>query len=84
MPGPRDFEGSDLVAKRPGRIPLGRNADGTADARPAQPAVPVRHLVEVLLVVVLREVERPRGHDLGGDVAVATRPQPRCGLMSSC
>ena len=47
------------------------HADRAGDARAADAAVPVRVLREVLLVVVLGVVERPRRLDLGRDLAVA-------------
>ena len=46
-------------------------ADRAGDARAAEPAVAVRVRLEVLLVVVLGVVERPRLDDLGRDRAVA-------------
>src|SRR5215204_7717295 len=50
---------------------LGAQPDRARHARPAQPAVAVRHLGEVLLVVVLGVVEVARGRDLRRDLAVA-------------
>ncbi len=57
------------------------HADRAADAGAAEPAVAPRVLVEVLLVVVLGVVEGPGGSDLGRDLGVAGRLQPRgvCG-----
>src|SRR5690606_31988142 len=66
--------------RRPGRLPAsgaaagllgGGEADGARHAGAAQPAVAVGHLVQVLLVVALGEVEGPGRGDLGGDLAVA-------------
>src|SRR5258708_5597204 len=45
------------------------HADGTADAGTAKPAVAVRVLRQVLLVVVLGVIELRRRQDLGGDRA---------------
>src|SRR5664279_3941596 len=59
------------AAKRP-ELSSGRlEPDRAGDAGAAEPAVAVRHLREVLLVVVLGVVERPRRGDLGRDLAVA-------------
>src|SRR5436190_17157225 len=49
------------------------DADLAADAGAAEPAVAVRVLRQVLLVVVLGVEELRRRHDLGGDRAVAGR-----------
>src|SRR5262245_22479565 len=43
----------------------------TAEARAAQSAIAVRHLCEVLLVVVLGEIERRSIANLGGDRTIA-------------
>src|SRR3990172_13214964 len=51
--------------------------DGAGDARPSVPAVAVRDLGQILLVIVLGEVEFGRGQDLGRDGAEACRPEPR-------
>src|SRR5687767_4236271 len=51
-----------------------RRSSPTCHPGPAKPAVPVRILREVLLVVVLCVVERRRGGNLRGD-----RPVPRVG-----
>ena len=48
-----------------------------AHARAAEPAVSVRILREVLLMVVLGVVELARGQDLRGDLPVASRAQAR-------
>ena len=47
------------------------DADGTGEAGAAEPAVAVRHLRQVLLVIVLGEVELRRVDDLGRDRPVA-------------
>src|SRR5215472_18349592 len=49
----------------------GEDADGAAHARGVVGAVAVRHLVQVLLVVVLGEVEVAGRYDLRRDRAVA-------------
>src|SRR6185369_15460464 len=46
-------------------------SDRTRDAGPAEPAVSVRVLREVLLVIVLGVIERARVEDLGGNRVVA-------------
>ena len=61
----------DACWRRRARALDAGHADRAGDARAADPAVPVGVLREVLLVVVLGVVERPRGLDLGGDLAVA-------------
>ena len=58
-----------------GQSPLDRNPDWAAHARAAEPAVAVRVLREVLLVVVLGVVELGRRQDLRRDRAVARRRQ---------
>src|ERR671922_1670372 len=55
---------------------LGAQSHRAGHARPAQPAVPVGVLGQVLLVVVLGVEERAGGHDLGRDLAVAGAAQP--------
>src|SRR5688500_16937352 len=40
-----------------------------------QPTIAVRDFVQVLLVVILGQVDRPGGGDLGGDGAEAGAPQ---------
>jgi hypothetical protein len=50
-----------------------RDADRTRDAGRVDRAVPVRDLVEVLLVIILGEVELFGRDDLGRDVAVSGR-----------
>src|SRR5712671_6755273 len=52
-----------------------RHSDWTAHSRAAEPAVTVRVLREVLLVVVLGVIERGGRRDLGRDVAVIGRMQ---------
>ena len=59
------------------RLAAGRQADGAADAGTANPAVPIRVLGQVLLVVLLGVVERTRFADLGRDVAVSGCAQAR-------
>src|SRR4051812_19201031 len=54
-----------------------RDADRAGHTRPADAAVAVRDLVQVLLVVVLGEVERSRREHLGGDLVEAALGQPR-------
>src|SRR5690349_10268897 len=49
----------------------GADAHRAGDAGASEPAVPVRVLGQVLLVVVLGVVERAGGCDLGRDLAVA-------------
>src|SRR5690349_24487672 len=63
-------KGSDpFLARRLGL--LDAHADRAGDAGAAEAAVAVRHLVEVLLVVVLGVVERAGLGDLGRDLAEA-------------
>src|SRR4051794_5815364 len=57
-------------------MPLGLQADRARDARATQAAVPVGHLGEVLLVVVLGVVELAELRDLGRDRAEAGLAQP--------
>src|SRR5262252_9322550 len=59
------------ASARPGRRLVGADeADRAAHAGAVVGAVAVRHLVQVLLVVVLGEVELGRRNDLGRDLAV--------------
>src|SRR5204862_1897864 len=51
------------------------DADRAGHARPADPAVAARVLVQVLLVVVLGREERARLGDLGRDLAAVVRAQ---------
>src|SRR5262245_23892039 len=67
MPGPPAE--ARMMAAAPGRHKSA--GDGAAHAGAAEPAVAARVLVQVLLVVVLREVEGRRLADLGGDRAEA-------------
>src|SRR5690606_19588732 len=52
------------------------DADGAGHAGATEPAVPARVLGEVLLVVVLRVIERRQRPDLGRDLAEAGVEQP--------
>ena len=55
--------------------PRQRRRHRAGDARAAEPAVAVRHLRQVLLVIVLGEEELRRGQDLGGDLPQAVLRQ---------
>src|ERR1051326_3261571 len=52
-----------------------RGADRAAHAGAGESAIAHRVLGEILLMIVLGEIERRRVADLGGDLAVALRPQ---------
>src|SRR5579885_2160583 len=54
----------------------GGDPDRAADAGAAQPAIAVRVLGQVLLVIILGVVEGPGLGDLRGDRAIARRRQP--------
>jgi murein DD-endopeptidase MepM/ murein hydrolase activator NlpD len=70
-PAKKDDENVGSAVWNPLLLRLGRRQpDRAAHARPAEPAVPVGVLREVLLVVVLGVVEVGRVEDLGRDVAV--------------
>src|SRR5215471_12308019 len=58
------------VMARPDRATGPHHPYGAGNTGSVVRAVAVRHLVEVLLVVVLGEVELPGRHDLCGDLAV--------------
>src|SRR5881397_2419932 len=64
-----------LTSRPPGSLLLTPGSFGyrARHTCPLQPAVPVRHLVQVLLVVVLGVVEGPRRHDLRRDRLLAGR-----------
>src|SRR3954468_5317687 len=63
MPWPARLQPADEALSRLRR----RRSDRAAHASPAQPAISRWVLGEILLVVVLREIERRRVEDLGGD-----------------
>src|SRR6516165_6273024 len=66
------------------RLGLDVEADWAAQPRPAQTAIAVRHLGQVLLVVVFSEVKRRDLEDLGRDGPVAVcRQNPLVGLLGS-
>ena len=58
-------------------------ADRAGDARAAEPAIAVRVLGEILLVIVLGEIERRRVDDLGSDRPVALLLQVACGVANN-
>src|SRR5437016_7416197 len=62
-----------IMGRPSGSSRLGLDADPHRAAQPgaAQPAVAVRHLGQVLLVIVLGEIEGRRIDDLSGDGTVA-------------
>src|SRR5439155_15235559 len=67
---PRPLDISPPCSLTPTSCSFGYRARHTC---PLQPAVPVRHLEQVLLVVVLGVVEGPRRHDLRRDRLLAGR-----------
>src|SRR4051794_22847095 len=84
---PTKREAPDAVPSAGGQtaaheLNLGCESGGAAHAGPAQPAVAVGHLVQVLLVVGLGVVEGTGWRDFGGDVAVAGVLQPRGELVA--
>jgi hypothetical protein len=58
------------LAGSPGALRARRQSNRAADARAAEPAIAIRVLGEVLLVVILGVVERPHRRDLGRDLAM--------------
>jgi len=76
----RDLRRAGAVDRREARacrpLTLCLEADGTGNARAAEPAIAVRVLRQILLVIFFCEVERPGGRDLGRDVRVSRRLQP--------
>ena len=56
--------------RRNRRMPV-RRSRSAGDAGAARPAITVRILGEILLVIILGEIERRRGFDFGGDRTMA-------------